>query len=123
MKNSTTRWNNHFPRATRLQWGDAATWEKRTDKNEQYEESGSVTLHLWNNPSQAADAEIFDALKVAIAKQGGICEVITPQEITGINLTDGSIAEGQQMLKGGASVLYDAVALIYGATGGKNGTN
>ena len=68
--------------------------------------------------SDGADAEIFDALKVAIAKQGGICEVITP-EITGVNLTDGSIAEGQQMLKGGPSVLYDAVALIFGATGGE----
>ena len=68
--------------------------------------------------SDGADAEIFGALKVAIAKQGGICEVITP-EITGVNLTDGSIAEGQQMLKGGPSVLYDAVALIFGATGGE----
>ena len=50
--------------------------------------------------------------------KAAICEVITP-EITGVNLTDGSIAEGQQLLKGGPSVLYDAVALIFGATGGE----
>lgn len=68
--------------------------------------------------TDGADAVIFNKIKAAVTKQGGVCEVVTP-EITGVTLADGSIIEGQQMLKGGPSVLYDAIALIFGATAGE----
>ena len=57
-------------------------------------------------------------MKSALKEQGGVCEVITP-EIGGVSLTDGSAVAGDQMLKGGPSVLYDAVALIFGAQSGE----
>jgi catalase len=69
--------------------------------------------------TEGADAATFNELKTAITAQGGVCEVITPQ-ITGVSLTDGSTVEGQQLLKGGPSVLYDAVALIFGASAGED---
>ena len=52
-------------------------------------------------------------LKRAVKKAGGVCEVITP-EIGGVTLSDGSTVAGDQMIGGGPSVLYDAVALIFG---------
>ena len=63
--------------------------------------------------SEGADAATFNALKAAIKKAGGVCEIITP-EITGVNLGDGSAVAGDQMIGGGPSVLYDAVALLFG---------
>ena len=63
--------------------------------------------------TEGADAAIFNALKAAIKKAGGVCEVITP-EIGGVNLGDGSAVAGDQMIGGGPSVLYDAVALVLG---------
>lgn len=60
-----------------------------------------------------ADAGLFNALKAAVKKAGGVCEVITP-EIAGVKLSDGSAVPGDQMIGGGPSVLYDAVALLFG---------
>ena len=51
-------------------------------------------------------------------KTGGACEIITP-EIGGVTLSDGSVVAGDQMIGGGPSVLYDAVALIFGPGTGK----
>lgn len=68
--------------------------------------------------TDGADAALFNKLKAAVTKQGGVCEVVTPT-ITGVSLTDGSMAEGQQMLKGGPSVLYDAIAVIFGPAAGE----
>ena len=63
--------------------------------------------------TEGADAAKFNALKGAVKDQGGVCEVITP-EVGGVSLSDGSAIAGDQMLKGGPSVLYDAVALLFG---------
>ncbi len=63
--------------------------------------------------TEGADAAIFTALKAAVKKAGGVCEVITP-EIGGVNLGDGTAVAGDQMIGGGPSVLYDAVALVLG---------
>ena len=60
-----------------------------------------------------ADAALFNALTAAVKKAGGVCEVITP-EIGGVKLSDGSAVPGDQMIGGGPSVLYDAVALVFG---------
>lgn len=63
--------------------------------------------------TEGADAAIFNALKAAVKKAGGACEVIAP-EIGGVDLSDGSAVAGDQMVGGGPSVLYDAVALVFG---------
>jgi catalase len=63
--------------------------------------------------TEGADAATFNALKAAIKKAGGVCEAITP-EIGGVNLGDGTAVAGDQMIGGGPSVLYDAVALVFG---------
>ena len=68
--------------------------------------------------TEGADAPTLNHLKTAVIKQGGVCEVITP-EIGGVSLSDGSDVAGDQMLRGGPSVLYDAVALIFGAMSGE----
>ena len=68
--------------------------------------------------TEGADAKTFSKLNELILKDGGICEVITP-EIGGVKLNDGSLALGEQFLKGAPSVLYDAVALIFGANSGE----
>ena len=67
--------------------------------------------------TEGADAKTFSTLNELILKEGGICELITPV-IGGVNLNDGSVVVGEQFLKGAPSVLYDAVALIFGAKGG-----
>jgi len=63
--------------------------------------------------TEGADPATFNALKAAVKKAGGVCEVITP-EIGGVNLGDGTAVPGDQMIGGGPSVLYDAVALLFG---------
>jgi catalase len=68
--------------------------------------------------TERADATKFNALKAAVKEQGGVSEVVTP-EIGGINLSDGTAIAGDQMLKGGPSVLYDAVALLFGEESGE----
>ena len=68
--------------------------------------------------TEGADAAKFEALKAAMKDQGGACEVITP-EVGGVTLSDGRAVAGDQMLKGGPSVLYDAVALVFGAKSGE----
>jgi catalase len=69
--------------------------------------------------TEGADAATFNALKAAVKKAGGVCEVITP-EIGGVNLDDGSAVAGDQMIGGGPSVLYDAVALLFGPGAGED---
>ena len=69
--------------------------------------------------TEGADAAAFNALKAAIKKAGGVCEIITP-EIGGVNISDGSAVAGDQMIGGGPSVLYDAVALLFGPETGED---
>jgi catalase len=61
--------------------------------------------------SDGTDAGILKALKTALTKAGATFEVIAPK-IGGANASDGSWIEADQMIGGGPSVLYDAVALL-----------
>lgn len=55
-------------------------------------------------------------LEAALKKEGAIMEIVAPK-IGGAEASDGSIIEGKQMIDGGPSVLYDAVALIVSPEG------
>ncbi|RUM05862.1 catalase [Rhizobium chutanense] len=66
--------------------------------------------------SDGADAAIFKALIAAIAEQKATFEVIAPK-IGGVTLSDGNWIEAHQMIDGGPSVLYDAVALLPSSEG------
>jgi catalase len=61
--------------------------------------------------TDGADADLIKPLKAALAKAGATFEIIAPQ-ITGVKASDGSWVEADQMIDGGPSVLYDAVALL-----------
>lgn len=61
--------------------------------------------------ADGTDAGILKALKTALTKAGATFEVIAPK-IGGANASDGSWIEADQMIGGGPSVLYDAVALL-----------
>ncbi|MGO7957026.1 catalase [Rhizobium leguminosarum] len=61
--------------------------------------------------SDGTDAAIFKALLAEITEQKAAFEVIAPK-IGGVTLSDGNWIEAHQMIDGGPSVLYDAVALL-----------
>ena len=61
--------------------------------------------------SDGTDAAILKALKAALAKEGATFEIIAPK-VGGAEASDGSWIEADQMIDGGPSVLYDAVALL-----------
>jgi catalase len=61
--------------------------------------------------SDGSDAEVLEALKSAIERAGAAYEIIAPK-ITGVSASDKSWIESDQMIDGGPSVLYDAVALL-----------
>jgi catalase len=64
--------------------------------------------------TDGADAALFNGLKKAVEKAQGTVEIITP-EIGGVSLSDNTHVPANQNIKGGPSVLYDAVALIMSA--------
>ncbi|API52034.1 catalase HPII [Rhizobium leguminosarum] len=66
--------------------------------------------------SDGTDAAIFKALLAEITEQRAAFEVIAPK-IGGVTLSDGNWIEAHQMIDGGPSVLYDAVALLSSAEG------
>ncbi|RXT20971.1 catalase HPII [Rhizobium leguminosarum] len=66
--------------------------------------------------SDGTDAAIFKALLAEITEQKAAFEVIAPK-IGGVTLSDGNWIEVHQMIDGGPSVLYDAVALLPSAEG------
>ena len=66
--------------------------------------------------SRGSDAGILKALKAALDKAGATYEIIAPK-VTGAKASDGSWIEADQMIDGGPSVLYDAVALLPAADG------
>lgn len=66
--------------------------------------------------SDGVDAKLLAALKAAIAKEGGMCEIVAPK-VTGAQADDGSLIEADEMIDGGPSVLFDAVALLPGEAG------
>ena len=57
------------------------------------------------------DAAILKALKAALTEAGAAFEIIAPT-IGGAKAGDGTLLEADQMIGGGPSVLYDAVALL-----------
>jgi catalase len=61
--------------------------------------------------SDGSNAVLLKALKSALDKAGATCEIIAPQ-VTGVKANDGSWIDADQMIDGGPSVLYDAVALL-----------
>jgi catalase len=61
--------------------------------------------------SEGTDANLLKALKAALSKAGATFEIIAPQ-VTGAEASDGSWIDADQMIDGGPSVLYDAVALL-----------
>jgi len=61
--------------------------------------------------SDGSDASLLEALTGALDKAGATYEIIAPK-ITGVKASDKSWIEADQMIDGGPSVLYDAVALL-----------
>ena len=61
--------------------------------------------------TDGSDAGLLRALKGALDKAGATYEIIAPT-VTGVKAGDGSWIEADQMIDGGPSVLYDAVALL-----------
>jgi catalase len=59
------------------------------------------------------DAGLLKALKGALDKAGAAYEIIAPK-VTGVKASDGSWVDADQMIDGGPSVLYDAIALLPG---------
>ncbi|ANP85248.1 catalase [Rhizobium leguminosarum] len=66
--------------------------------------------------SDGTDAAIFKSLLAEITEQKAAFEVIAPK-IGGVTLSDGNWIEAHQMIDGGPSVLYDAIALLPSAEG------
>lgn len=66
--------------------------------------------------SDGCDGTVVKKLEAALKKEGAIMEIVAPK-IGGAEASDGSIIEGKQMIDGGPSVLYDAVALIVSPEG------
>jgi catalase len=65
--------------------------------------------------SDGTNVLILDALKEALDKAGATYEIVAPK-ITGVKASDGSWIPADQMIDGGPSVLFDAVALLPAAT-------
>jgi catalase len=61
--------------------------------------------------TDGSDATLLKALQAAVAKAGALTEIIAPA-VGGVKASDGSWIEAQQMIDGGPSVLYDAVAVL-----------
>jgi catalase len=61
--------------------------------------------------SDGVDAELVQALRKALQKEGAMLELIAPM-VGGVEASDGSMLEAQQKIDGGPSVLYDSVALL-----------
>jgi len=66
--------------------------------------------------SDGCDASLVKKLEGALKKESAIMEIVAPK-IGGVEAADGSIIEGRQMVGGGPSVLYDAVAIIISPEG------
>jgi catalase len=61
--------------------------------------------------TEGSNASVVTALRSAAKKAGAMTEIIAPT-ITGVTLNNGKLLPGDQMLAGGPSVLYDAVAVV-----------
>jgi catalase len=61
--------------------------------------------------TDGTEAAVLNALIKALTKAGATFEIIAPK-VGGAKLSDGTLLEADQMIDGGPSVLYDAVALL-----------
>jgi catalase len=61
--------------------------------------------------TDGTDASLLKGLKTALTKAGATFEIIAPK-VGGAKASDGSWIEADQMIDGGPSVLYDAIALL-----------
>ncbi|MET0407331.1 MAG: catalase, partial [Hyphomicrobium sp.] len=61
--------------------------------------------------TDGSDARLLAALKQAVVKAGATWEIIAPK-VTGVKGSDGNLVAADQMIDGGPSVLYDAIALL-----------
>ncbi|KQU71073.1 catalase [Phycicoccus sp. Root101] len=68
--------------------------------------------------TDGTDAAVLQALREAVTQAGAVLETIAPV-VGGVVLSDGSTLLADQMIDGGPSVLYDAVALLPSTAGAK----
>ncbi|WP_441252451.1 catalase [Tardiphaga sp. 71_E8_N1_1] len=61
--------------------------------------------------TDGVDAKLLAALQGAVTEAGATYEIIAPK-VNGVEASDGSLVAADQMIDGGPSVLYDAVALL-----------
>lgn len=61
--------------------------------------------------TDGVDAALLKALTAAVTKEKAMVEIIAPK-VGGVTASDGSWVTAQQMIDGGPSVLYDAVAIL-----------
>jgi catalase len=61
--------------------------------------------------SDGSDTSLLKAFKVALDTAGATYEIVAPK-ISGVEASDGSWIQADQMIDGGPSVLYDAVVLL-----------
>lgn len=66
--------------------------------------------------TDGSDAGLFNALTAEIDRAGGVWEVVAPK-IGGVTFDNGSRVAGRHKIDGGASVLFDAVAVLPSADG------
>ncbi|KIZ43090.1 MULTISPECIES: catalase [Rhodopseudomonas] len=64
--------------------------------------------------TDGTDAALLKSLQAALKKAGASFELIAPR-VGGVTASDGSMIAADQMIDGGPSVLYDAVALLPGS--------
>ncbi|MHB2263616.1 catalase [Aliihoeflea sp. PC F10.4] len=69
--------------------------------------------------TDGCDAKVVSELRKALETEGAMMEIVAPK-VGGVMADDGSTIEGDQMVGGGPSVLYDAVALIVSEDGVKD---
>jgi catalase len=69
--------------------------------------------------TDGTDSVLLDALKAAITREAATFELVAPK-VGGVKASDGKWIEADQMIDGGPSVLYDAVALLPGASAMKD---
>ncbi len=66
--------------------------------------------------SDGCDGDLVTKLEAALMKEGAMMEIVAPK-VGGVEAADGTLIEGKQMIDGGPSVLYDAVAIIVSPKG------
>ncbi|MEX1147130.1 MAG: catalase [Sphingomonadales bacterium] len=66
--------------------------------------------------SDGMDADLLDALRKAVEKEGAKLKIVAPT-IEGVKAGDGSWVEADELIDGGPSVVFDAVALLVSEKG------